>query len=926
MKIYDMQINHLKNPLGFKLNRTVFSWKVKEAKGKKQKAARILVTSDREGKKVVADTGFVKDLDSLGSKVDVKLIPRTRYYWTVTVQTDAGEEITSAQQWFETGKMEEKWNASWITCDNKTERHPKFIKKIQLKEKPVQVRLYICGLGLYEAYYDQKKIGDEYLTPYGNDYNSWVQYQTYDMTEMMQKNGEISVLLGNGWYKGRFGFQGKEAYYGNKWKLLAELRIVYQDGSEEVIGTDGSWNCVQSRITFSNLYDGEKRDDTLPESEKEKAILTDAPKGKLTDRMSLSVIAKKYFKCAEMIHTPAGEEVLDLKQEITGTFTLRVHEPAGKVIRIQTGEILQNGNFYNGNLRTAKSEYIYVSDGTEKVIHPIFTYYGYRYVKIEGVTDLKAKDFTGIAFYSDIEDKGFLETGHELLNKFLSNVRWGLRDNFVDIPTDCPQRDERMGWTGDAQVFAPTATYLTDTYAFFAKYLYDVWQEQKANAGMVPCVVPSYGLKNASSVWGDCACMIPWTLYTFYGDQSILEDQYESMKAWIEYIRKIDGDNHGWRHVFHYGDWLALDHPVQGPQQVMGGTDAGFIANIYYAYNAGILAKAAEILGKGKDAEEYKKLSRQQFEEVKKEYYSVSGRCCIRTQTAMLLTLQHNLSDNKELIKEQLRDLYSESHKKLKTGFVGTPIMCNVLSENGMSEQAYELLLNEEYPGWLREVKLGATTVWERWNSLLDDGTISGTGMNSMNHYSYGSVAEWIFRYPAGLNFTDKYPGCRRVTIAPVPNKALKYLNASYNSPAGLYKTGWRLGKGRRIEITVEIPFGCSAELVLPYAPEEIYKDKSNPMFRHVEEEKCSLSAGTYKVSYEMTQEMRKIYSTDSMIFELATNEKIVGFIEKKTGRNLSEIPYEFQHLTLRAFFTQLMAGVVTEEGLNQLERDLENM
>lgn len=923
MKIYDMQINHLKNPLGFKMNRAVFSWKVKEADGKVQKAARIIITQDKEGKVVLADTGFDKNLDSLGSKVEVKLLPRTRYYWKVTVRSDAGEEVTGEQQWFETGKMEEEWDAFWITCDNQEARHPYFIKDIKLKDKVESARLYICGLGLYEAYYNQEKIGDEYLTPYGNDYNSWVQYQTYDVTDLLVKNGRLSVLLGNGWYKGRFGFQEKGSYYGTEWKLLAELRVRYENGTEEVIGTDDSWKVTRSNITFSNLYDGEKRDDTLPEAKEEKAVLTDAPQGKLADRMSLPVRAKAYFKPAEMIHTPAGETVLDLKQEISGTFILRVKEPAGTVIRIQTGEILQEGNFYNANLRTAKSEYVYISDGTAKILRPIFTYYGYRYVKVEGVSGLKPEDFTGIAFYSDIEDKGTIETGHELLNQFLSNVQWGLRDNFVDTPTDCPQRDERMGWTGDAQVFAPTATFLTDTYAFYAKYLYDAWQEQKANDGMVPCVIPSFGLKNTSSVWGDCVCMIPWTLYSFYGDKSILEDQYESMKAWIEYIRKVDGNDHGWRKVFHYGDWLALDHPIQGPQQSIGGTDEGFIANIYYAYNAEILAKTAKILGKEKDAKEYHRLSEQQYDEVKREYYSPNGRCCIRTQTAMLLSLRHNLSENRELIRKQLNELYAESHKKLKTGFVGTPIMCNILSENGMDEQAYELLLNEEYPGWLREVKLGATTVWERWNSILDDGTISGTLMNSMNHYSYGSVGEWMFRYPAGLNFTEENPGCRKVTIAPVPNKELKYLSASYDSPAGLYKTEWKLGEGKRIEISVTIPFGCSAKLVLPYAPEEIYEEKDNPMFAEVTDGKCILNPGSYKVSYEMTKEMKKTLTTESAIWELAANERAGKLIKEQTGTDLTEIPYEFQHWTLKALLLQLMGGLATEKMMNQLDQVL---
>ena len=288
----------------------------------------------------------------------------------------------------------------------------------------------------------------------------------------------------------------------------------------------------------------------------------------------------------ELIHTPAGELVLDLGQEFSGIFRLRVHVPTGQVVHIQTGEILQQGNFYNANLRTAKSEYFYTSDGSETVLEPKFTYFGYRYVKVEGVPDLKCEDFTGLALYSAVEQKGTIRTGHDLVNKFLSNVYWGLKGNFIDVPTDCPQRDERMGWTADTQVFVPTASYLTDSYAFYAKYLYDLKKDQMSLGGKVPDVVPDFGVQTTSSVWGDAACIIPWTLYTFYGDVSILRDQYDSMKAWVNYIRRVDGNDHGWRYVFHYGDWLALDNPAGGAEQVMGGTDEEFIANVYYAASA----------------------------------------------------------------------------------------------------------------------------------------------------------------------------------------------------------------------------------------------------------------------------------------------------------------------------------------------------
>lgn len=360
--------------------------------------------------------------------------------------SDAGETAVSEVQFFETGKRNEAWTGKWISCDSKENRHPYFEKEIVPAKEVAKARLYVCGLGLYEVYVDEKRVGDEYLTPYSNDYNEWVQYQTYDVTEEVSKQGMLRVLLGNGWYKARFGFSAFEdkGFYGNEWKLIAELHLTYADGSEEVIGTDESWQVRRSKIAFSNLYDGEHRDDTLSELPLEKAVFCEAPKGELTERMSLPVTIHETFEPKELLHTPAGELVFDMGQEFTGIFKLHVNVPAGTKIHVQTGEILQRGNFYNDNLRSAKSEYIYISDGTEMDLVPHFTFYGYRYVKIEGIPDLKKEDFTGLSYYSNITATGWMKTGSDLVNQLISNVRWGLKCNFVDVPTDCPQRDERM--------------------------------------------------------------------------------------------------------------------------------------------------------------------------------------------------------------------------------------------------------------------------------------------------------------------------------------------------------------------------------------------------------------------------------------------------------------------------------------------------
>lgn len=937
MEIYACKVNHLKNPLGFDLADTVFSWKVRNAKGKKQSAARIQVALDEAFTQIAADTGFCAELDSLASPVEVELRPYTRYYWKVTARTDAEEgngnaeaggaveEADSEVQWFETAKINEPWTGKWITCDSQEKRHPCFEKAVSPEKEVRRARLYVCGLGLYEAYYNGGKIGEEYLTPYSNNYNGWVQYQTYDVTEALQQAGTLSILLGNGWYKGRFGFTAREekGFYGNEWKLIAELRLVYADGTEEVIGTDESWQVRRSNIVFSSLYDGEQVDDTLAPLPTEAVSVCEAPAGRLMARKSLPVRVKQTIQPVELIHTPAGEQVLDMGQEFAGIFTLKADVPSGTEIIVQTGEILQQGNFYNDNLRSAKSEYRYISGGKPVVIRPRFTYYGYRYVKIQGIENVRPEDFTGLVLYSDIEDVGDMETGNALVNKFISNVRWGLRSNFLDVPTDCPQRDERMGWTGDAQVFSPTAMYLTDSYAFYEKYLYDMYSEQQMLGGKVPNVVPSAGITDAACAWGDAACILPWNMYLFYGDKSILHKQYASMKAWVDYVRGVDGEEHGWRKQFHFGDWLALDHPRQDAEQMLGGTDEEFLANLYYAVSAGLTAKAAAVLGHEEDRAVYQALHDAQIAEVKKEYYSVTGRCCIKTQTALLLTLKYHLSNNEELVKGQLQKLFEDCDHKFRTGFIGTPIMCHVLSDNGMSSLAYELLLNEEYPGWLHEVKLGATTVWERWNSVLDDGSISGTGMNSLNHYAYGSVLEWMFAHGAGLRFSQESMGGRSLRIVPELNWELRELKASYDSPAGAYQVHWRIPDLNHVEMSVQVPFGCQASLVLPFARPETFKNHENPIFADVRDDMCLLTAGTYHVVYETVKPLGMEYSVDTPIKELLANWRIKERLSMVLP--LSQLPEKYHEMSLRQA-AAAFGGRMGEEQLEQIDRMLRSL
>ena len=900
MTIINCKTNHLVDPLGYELGEVAFSWTVEGAAGQFQTAARIIV---RRGGTVEADTGWA-DLDSLAAPVELVLRPRTRYTWTVWVRTDTGEEATSAENWFETGKMDEPRAAQWIGCDDAQPRHPVFSREIVPAKPVAAARLYLCGLGLYEAAWNGEKIGGEYLTPYCNDYSSWAQYQTYDVTEQLQSAGVLSVTLGNGWYKGRFGpDRREEPYYGDSWKLIAEVRLAYADGTEDVIGTDESWTVTRSNITFSNLYDGEHRDDTLPPLPPERARLAQPPVGKLTGRYSTPVMVQKELPVQEIIHTPAGETVLDLGQNLAGSFRLRCHVSHETLVRLQFGEILQNGNFYRDNLRTAKAEYVYISDGRPHVLEPKFTYYGYRYVKVEGLPDLKPEDFTALALYSQLPRTGVLTTGNGLVNRLIANIEWGQKGNFIDVPTDCPQRDERMGWTGDAQVFAPTACYQRDSYAFFAKYLHDLALEQRANSGAVPNVIPSFGKRDCSAAWGDAACVIPWTLYQFYGDKSILVRQFDSMKGWVEHICTVDGEDHGWRRQFHFGDWLALD--VWDGDDRQGGTDVGFVADVMYLRCARLTSEAAKALGLDGEAAEYGALAETLLDAIRTEYFTPAGRCAVPTQTGLLLALEHGLAPDPKRTAAELARALKKSGGKLQTGFVGTPLLCPVLTAAGQEDTAFDLLLDEGYPGWLYAVKLGATTVWERWNSVGPDGKIAENGMNSLNHYAYGSIAEWLYADVAGLR--PAAPGFRRAVLRPHVCAALGHAELEYHSAAGRWKCRWEVLPSGDVAYFCAVPFGCTAELTLPYGGGTY-----------------ELGPGAFSHTYTPGQPLKRRFSADTPLGELLSNPRVKAALERAMPQ-ITQLPPSMAGLSLRQLAGR-MGGRLPNGALDKLDAMLANL
>ena len=837
MKISHLKTNRIVNPLGFGIEKPCFSWLVEDTPDTVQMAAQVTVSLDEDFKQVIFDSGKVdgREIDSVGYRPAIELQSRRRYFWKVRVWGET-ESAESDVAWFETAKIDEAWQAEWITPEwDDNQIHPVLYKSFELPSGVSAARAYICGLGLYTFNLNGKRVGNEYFTPYCNAYDQWIQYQTFDISDQLQAGTNlISVMLGNGWYKGRYGADGgRVGFYGDRFVLICELHITLEDGNEQVIVSDRSWKAQPSPITQSDIFDGETRDARIEKvvpfpHHSFNVVPIQIETTLLEARRSLPVCINEEIKPVAVIQTPAGETVLDFGQNMTGWVRFKTRAPHGTRIHLLFGEVLQGGNFFRDNLRTAKAEYTYIADGTEACVEPYFTFFGFRYVKVEGwVGDLNLDTFTGCVIYSQMDSIGQIETSNKKVNQLIKNVIWGQKGNFLDIPTDCPQRDERLGWTGDIQIFSATACFNMDVDAFLSKYLYDMKKEQAKTGGMVPHIIPMVNLnKGGSCAWADAATIVPWNVYDFYGDTGILEQQFESMRAWVDYIRRVDESSGGrrlWTEGTHFGDWLALDVTISDPTSRKGGTPEDFIASAFYHYSAGLVAKAAQVLGKTGLAEEYGRLAAEVKAAIQSEYVTETGRVAVPTQTGYVLALFMDLVPDAHR-KRVERDLIALLHKDkchLRTGFVGTPYLCRVLSNIGANDLAYQLLLNEDYPSWLYAVNLGATTIWERWNSLNPDGSISSTGMNSLNHYAYGSIVEWMYRDMCGLNPSsgeDGLTGFRHARIAPKPDSSLQWAKARYRSAAGLYESGWRIDEAGHLTIDITIPFNASATVVLPEA------------------------------------------------------------------------------------------------------------
>jgi alpha-L-rhamnosidase len=702
---------------------------------------------------------------------------------------------------------------------------------LDLPDDAVRARLYITAHGIYVAHLNGHRVGDEHLAPGWTAYDHRLRYQTHDVTELM-KTGEnrLEILLGNGWYRGRLGFQGRRAIYGDRLAALAQLEVTTGDGGTRVLATDGDWTARESNIVADDLYNGQRTDlrrrrtparataGQIADGRSDPAVdVLDADLGVLVAPDGPPVRTTQVLPAQAIITSPSGRTLVDFGQNLVGCVRLTTRGgTSGDTIVVRHAEVLEDGELGVRPLRTAKATDEYILAGPDEVtLEPELTFHGFRYAEITGVPDVSATDVEAVVIGTDLERTGWFESSHELLDRFHENVVWGMRGNFVDVPTDCPQRDERLGWTGDIQVFSPTASFLFDSAGFLTSWLADLAAEQQKD-GSVPYVIPDVIRRPgpATAAWGDAATVVPWVLYQRFGDREILRRQLPSMRAWVDRMAALAGDDLLWAGGFQFGDWLDPSAPPDDPARAKADPDV--IATAHLARSAEVVGLAAAALGDAETEQTYAGLAARVRDAFAREYATEGGRILDDAATSYALALQWALlpgAGQRARAGEKLADLVRTAGFRISTGFVGTPLMTDALTDAGAPEVAYRLLLQTGCPSWLYPVTMGATTVWERWDSMLPDGSINPGQMTSFNHYALGAVADWMHRRVAGL--APDAPGYRRISVRPVPTAALTHAAARHLTPYGEAAVRWERADGS-LRLKVTVPVGAGATVHLP--------------------------------------------------------------------------------------------------------------
>ena len=832
------------NPLGMDISTPRFSWQlISDQRNIFQTAYEIKVMS---GKTIAWSSGKVSSDQSVHVPyAGQALQPGKKYNWLVRVWDNIGKtSLWSEPAFFQTAFFKAAdWKAKWIEADfpeDSINRPAKYFRKqFPINKKIASATAYITAHGMYEAQINGKRVGDAYLTPGWTSYNKRLQYQVYDVTHLLAAGtNAIGVVVGNGWYRGFIAWGGNKDVYGRQAGILIQLDITYSDGTIASVVSDESWKSSTGSIRFAEIYHGETIDAREEKTGWSMTGYNDAAwSGVKVQNFSNDNLLATYnepikkhetFKPLKIFTTPKGEKVIDFGQNLVGWVLVKAKGNAGDKITIRHAEVLdKQGNFYIDNLRAAKTTATYILSGKEdETFEPHFTFYGFRYIKIEGVgVEIKPENFTAVALYSDMKPTGEFTSSNALINQLQHNIQWGQRGNFLDVPTDCPQRDERLGWTGDAQAFSRTAAFNFGVNNFFAKWLRDVEADQHPN-GSVPHVIPNVLGPNsgAATGWADAATIIPWNMYLAYGDKKILENQYSSMKAWVGYMEKAS-KNYLWNTGFHFGDWLFY-RPFDDNDGRSAVTDKYMIAQCFFANSVQVMINSAKVLNKNEDAGKYTQLLKNLKEAFQKEYITPNGRLISGTQTAYVLALNFDMLP--ENLRAQTVDKLADNIKSygnhLTTGFLGTPYLCHVLNRFGKTDVAFTLLMQETYPSWLYPVKMGATTIWERWNGIRPDSTFEPASMNSFNHYAYGAIGDWMYRAVAGLDTYEDGPGYKHIRIQPHIGGGLTNASASLQTYYGKASSGWKT-EGDKTIMDIEIPANTKATIYIPAANADLIKE-----------------------------------------------------------------------------------------------------
>ena len=833
------------NPVGLEQPHPRFSWQLaSDQRNVKQTAYELRVAPDSaslvQGDSLVWNSGRVSsDSSTFVTYAGTPLQSGQRYYWQVRVADNQGNlSAWSAPTYWQMGLLDPatEFQAQWIGpgySEDSVQRPSPYVRKAFTlpADKPVRsATAYVTAHGMYEAFLNGERIGDAYLTPGWTSYDHRLQYQTYDLTDQLQTgDNALGATLGSGWYRSYLGFQNQKNLYGDDVALLLQLDIQYEDGTTESIRSDSSWTSHTGPIRSAEIYHGEHYDarQEMPgwnqanfdDSAWQKVTTHDYDKDALLATYNEPIRKQETFQPQAIFTTPAGELVADFGQNLVGWVQVRVQGQAGDSITLHHAEVLdKQGNFYTANLRSARQRNSYVLKGGEpETFEPHFTFQGFRYVRIDGFPgELQPENLTAVALYSDMAATGEFSTSHELLNQLQHNIQWGQKGNFLDVPTDCPQRDERLGWTGDAQAFFRTAAYNMNVHNFFAKWMADVAAEQLPH-GSVPYVVPNVLGKEAagSAGWADVATIIPWEMYQLYGDRRLLAQQYPMMKAWVNYMRD-QSQNDLWQSGFHFGDWLFYrpDDDNSGRAAV---TDKYLIAQCFFAHSTQYLVNAARALGRAEDVATYTDLLGRVKEAYQREYLTPSGRLVSGTQTAYVLALHFDMLP--EALRQQAVDRLVANIRDydihLTTGFLGTPYLCHVLSRFGHADVAYDLLMQPTYPSWLYPVTMGATTIWERWDGIKPDSTFQTPSMNSYNHYAYGAIGDWMYRNIAGLNASDSALAYKQSVIKPLLGADLTEGKGALVTEYGPLRSHWQLAD-TKLTLDVTIPANTIADVYVP--------------------------------------------------------------------------------------------------------------